>query len=91
MGYGGGGTAGGGGDRGGRADTRAGLQRQLNALDEAAAYVTTTEQSDGIEQQRRPIIEQLRQMDEEEGRSGVYTGGDRLKNTAANTKLIAQQ
>lgn len=91
MGYGGGGTAGGGGGRGGRADTRAGLQRQLNALDEAAAYVTTTEQSDGIEQQRRPIIEQLRQMDEEEGRSGVYTGGDRLKNVAANTKLIAQQ
>ena len=91
MGYGGGGTVGGGGGRGGRADTRANLQRQLNALDEAAAYVTTTEQSDGIEQQRRPIIEQLRQMDEEEGRTGVYTAGDRLKNAAANTKLIAQQ
>ena len=91
MGYGGGGTVGGGGGRGGRADTRANLQRQLNALDEAAAYVTTTEQSDGIEQQRRPIIEQLRQMDEEEGRTGVYTGGDRLKNLFSNALLETQQ
>lgn len=88
---GGGGSAAGGGGRGGRADTRANLQRQLNALDEAAAYVTTTEQSDAIEQQRRPIIEQLRQMDEEEGRTGVYTGGDRLKNLFSNALLETQQ
>ena len=72
-------------------DARANLQRQLNALDEAAAYVTTTEQSDAIEQQRRPIIEQLRQMDEEEGRTGVYTGGDRLKNLFSNARLATQQ
>lgn len=84
-------AAGGGGGRVGRADTRADLQRQLNALDEAAAYVTTTEQSDAIEQQRRPIIEQLRQMDEEEGRTGVYTGGDRLKNLFSNARLATQQ
>lgn len=77
--------------RGGRTDIRADLQRQLNALDEAAAYVTTTEQSDAIEQQRRPIIEQLRQMDEEEGRTGVYTGGDRLKNLFSNARLATQQ
>ena len=88
---GGGGKAGGGGGRGGRADTRANLQRQLNAMDEAAAYVTTTEQSDAIEQQRRPIIEQLRKMDEEEGRTGVYTGGDRLKNLFSNARLATQQ
>lgn len=87
----GGSAAGSGGVRGGRADTRANLQRQLNALDEAAAYVTTTEQSDAIEQQRRPIIEQLRQMDEEEGRTGVYTGGDRLKNLFSNARLATQQ
>ena len=87
----GGSAAGGGGVRGGRAGTRADLQRQLNALDEAAAYVTTTEQSDAIEQQRRPIIEQLRQMDEEEGRTGVYTGGDRLKNLFSNARLATQQ
>ena len=84
-------SAAGGGGRGGRAGTRADLQRQLNALDEAAAYVTTTEQSDAIEQQRRPIIEQLRQMDEEEGRTGVYTGGDRLKNLFSNARLATQQ
>ena len=84
-------AGGGGGGRGGRADTRANLQRQLNALDEAAAYVTTTEQSDAIEQQQRPIIEQLRQMDEEEGRTGVYTGGDRLKNLFSNARLATQQ
>lgn len=87
----GGSAAGGGGVRGGRTDIRADLQRQLNALDEAAAYVTTTEQSDAIEQQRRPIIEQLRQMDEEEGRTGVYTGGDRLKNLFSNARLATQQ
>lgn len=87
----GGSAADGGGGSGGRADTRANLQRQLNALDEAAAYVTTTEQSDAIEQQRRPIIEQLRQMDEEEGRTGVYTGGDRLKNLFSNARLATQQ
>ena len=91
MGYGGGGTAGGGGGRGGRADERTALQEQLNELDEAAAYVTTTEQSDGIERQRRPLIEQLRRMDEEEGKSGVYTAGDRLKNAGANAKLMVQQ
>lgn len=84
-------SAAGGGGRGIRVDTRADLQRQLNALDEAAAYVTTTEQSDAIEQQRRPIIEQLRQMDEEEGRTGVYTGGDRLKNLFSNARLATQQ
>ena len=88
---GGGSAAGGGGGRGGRADTRADLQRQLNALDEAAAYATTTELSDAIEQQQRPIIEQLRQMDEEEGRTGVYTGGDRLKNLFSNARLATQQ
>ena len=91
MGSGGGGTAGGGGGRGGRADERTALQEQLNELDEAAAYVTTTEQSDGIERQRRPLIEQLRRMDEEEGKSGVYTAGDRLKNAGANAKLMVQQ
>ena len=91
MGYGGGGTAGGGGGRDGRADERTALQEQLNELDEAAAYVTTTEQSDGIERQRRPLIEQLRRMDEEEGKSGVYTAGDRLKNAGANAKLMVQQ
>lgn len=53
--------------------------------------MTTTEQSDAIEQQRRPIIEQLRQMDEEEGRTGVYTGGDRLKNLFSNALLETQQ
>lgn len=88
---GGGSAAGGGGGRGGRADVRADLQNRLNGLDEAAAYVTTTEQSDAIEQQRRPIIEQLRQMDEEEGRTGVYTGGDRLKNLFSNARLATQQ
>ena len=87
MGYGGGGFSGGGGGWNGRADERATLQEQLNELDEAASYVTTTEQSDGIERQRKPLIEQLRRMDEEEGKSGVYTAGDRLKNAGANAKL----
>ena len=91
MGYGGGGFSGGGGGRDGRADERATLQEQLNELDEAASYVTTTEQSDGIERQRKPLIEQLRRMDEEEGKSGVYTAGDRLKNAGANAKLMVQQ
>ena len=91
MGYGGGGFSGDGGGRNGRADERATLQEQLNELDEAASYVTTTEQSDGIERQRKPLIEQLRRMDEEEGKSGIYTAGDRLKNAGANAKLMVQQ
>ena len=91
MSYGGGGFSAGGGGRDGRADERATLQEQLNELDEAASYVTTTEQSDGIERQRKPLIEQLRRMDEEEGKSGVYTAGDRLKNAGANAKLMVQQ
>lgn len=70
---------------------RAKLQKELDRLDNAAAYVTTTEQSDEIDAQRKPIIEQLRKLDEAEGKTGVYTGGDRLKNALGNVKLAAQQ
>lgn len=70
---------------------RAKLQKELDRLDNAAAYVTTTEQSDEIDAQRKPIIEQLRKLDEAEGKSGVYTGGDRLKNALGNAKLATQQ
>lgn len=70
---------------------RAKLQKELDRLDNAAAYVTTTEQSDEIDAQRKPIIEQLRKLDEAEGKTGVYTGGDRLKNALGNAKLVAQQ
>lgn len=70
---------------------RAKLQKELDRLDNAAAYVTTTEQSDEIDAQRKPIIEQLRKLDEAEGKTGVYTGGDRLKNALGNAKLAAQQ
>lgn len=70
---------------------RAKLQKELDRLDNAAAYVTTTEQSDEIDAQRKPIIEQLRKLDESEGKTGVYTGGDRLKNALGNVKLAAQQ
>lgn len=67
------------------------LQKELDRLDNAAAYVTTTEQSDEIDAQRKPIIEQLRKLDEAEGKTGVYTGGDRLKNALGNAKLVTQQ
>lgn len=70
---------------------RAKLQKELDRLDNAAAYVTTTEQSDEIDAQRKPIIEQLRKLDEAEGKTGVYTGGDRLKNALGNAKLATQQ
>ena len=70
---------------------RAKLQKELDRLDNAAAYVTTTEQSDEIDAQRKPIIEQLRKLDEAEGKTGVYTGGDRLKNALGNVKLATQQ
>lgn len=70
---------------------RAKLQKELDRLDNAAAYVTTTEQSDEIDAQRKPIIEQLRKLDESEGKTGVYTGGDRLKNALGNVKLATQQ
>ena len=70
---------------------RAKLQKELDRLDNAAAYVTTTEQSDEIDAQRKPIIEQLRKLDEAEGKTGVYTGGDRLKNVLGNAKLVTQQ
>lgn len=70
---------------------RAKLQKELDRLDNAAAYVTTTEQSDEIDAQRKPIIEQLRELDEAEGKTGVYTGGDRLKNALGNAKLATQQ
>lgn len=70
---------------------RAKLQKELDRLDNAAAYVTTTEQSDEIDAQRKPIIEQLRKLDEAEGKTGVYTGGDRLKNALGNAKLVTQQ
>lgn len=70
---------------------RANLQKELDRLDNAAAYVTTTEQSDEIDAQRKPIIEQLRKLDEAEGKTGVYTGGDRLKNALGNAKLATQQ
>ena len=70
---------------------RAKLQKELDRLDNAAAYVTTTEQSDEIDAQRKPIIEQLRKLDEAEGKTGVYTGGERLKNTLGNVKLATQQ
>ena len=70
---------------------RAKLQKELNRLDNAAAYVTTTEQSDEIDAQRKPIIEQLRKLDEAEGKTGVYTGSDRLKNALGNAKLATQQ
>ena len=70
---------------------RAKLQKELDRLDNAAAYVTTTEQSDEIDAQRKPIIEQLRKLDEAEGKTGVYTGGDRLKNAIGNAKLATQQ
>lgn len=53
--------------------------------------MTTTEQSDEIDAQRKPIIEQLRKLDEAEGKTGVYTGGDRLKNALGNVKLATQQ
>ncbi len=53
--------------------------------------MTTTEQSDEIDAQRKPIIEQLRKLDEAEGKTGVYTGGDRLKNALGNAKLATQQ
>ena len=70
---------------------RAKLQKELDRLDNAAEYVTTTEQSDEIDAQRKPIIEQLRKLDEAEGKTGVYTGGDRLKNALGNAKLATQQ
>ena len=70
---------------------RASLQKELDRLNEASAYVTTTEQSDEIERQRKPIVEKLRQIDAAEGKSGVYTGGDRLKNEAQNVHLAVQQ
>ena len=70
---------------------RAKLQKELDRLDNAAAYVTTTEQSDEIDAQRKPIIEQLRKLDEAEGKTGIYTGGDRLKNALGNVKLATQQ
>ena len=70
---------------------RAKLQKELDRLDNAAAYVTTTEQSDEIDAQRKPIIEQLRKLDEAEGKTGIYTGGDRLKNALGNAKLATQQ
>lgn len=70
---------------------RAKLQKELDRLDNAAAYVTTTEQSDEIDAQRKPIIEQLRKLDEAEGKTGVYTGSDRLKNALGNAKLATQQ
>lgn len=70
---------------------RAKLQKELDRLDNAVAYVTTTEQSDEIDAQRKPIIEQLRKLDEAEGKTGVYTGGDRLKNALGNAKLATQQ
>lgn len=70
---------------------RAKLQKELDRLDNAAAYVTTTEQSDEIDAQRKPIIEQLRKLDELEGKTGVYTGGDRLKNALGNVQLATQQ
>lgn len=70
---------------------RASLQKELDRLNEASAYVTTTEQSDEIERQRKPIIEKLRQIDAAEGKSGVYTGKDRLKNEAQNVHLAVQQ
>ena len=70
---------------------RAKLQKELDRLDNAAAYVTTTEQSDEIDAQRKPIIEQLRKLDEAEGKTGVYTGGDQLKNALGNAKLATQQ
>ena len=70
---------------------RAKLQKELDRLDNAAAYVTTTEQSGEIDAQRKPIIEQLRKLDEAEGKTGVYTGGDRLKNALGNAKLATQQ
>lgn len=70
---------------------RAKLQKELDRLDNAAAYVTTTEQSDEIDAQRKPIIEQLRKLDEREGKTGIYTGGDRLKNALGNAKLATQQ
>lgn len=72
-------------------DSREKLQKELDRLDNAAAYVTTTEQSDEIDAQRKPIIEQLRKLDEAEGKTGVYTGGDRLKNALGNVKLTTQQ
>ena len=70
---------------------RAKLQKELDRLDNAAAYVTTTEQSDEIDAQRKPIIEQLRKLDEAEGKTGVYTGGDRPNNALGNAKLATQQ
>lgn len=70
---------------------RAKLQKELDRLDNAAAYVTTTEQSDEIDAQRKPIIEQLRKLDEAEGKTGIYTGGDRLKNALGNAMLATQQ
>ena len=72
-------------------NSREKLQKELDRLDNAAAYVTTTEQSDEIDAQRKPIIEQLRKLDEAEGKTGVYTGGDRLKNALGNAKLATQQ
>lgn len=70
---------------------RSKLQKELDRLNQAAAYVTTTDESDMIERQRQPIIEQLRKLDAAEGKSGVYTGGDRLKNSTRNMTLAVRQ
>ena len=57
------------------------LQAQLNEIDRNSGYATTAETSDELEQQRRNIIRQLDELDEEAGREArTYSPSDRIDN-----------
>lgn len=57
------------------------LQAQLNEIDLNSGYATTAETSDELEQQRRNIIRQLDELDEEAGRGArTYSPSDRIDN-----------
>lgn len=57
------------------------LQAQLNEIDRNSGYATTAETSDELEQQRRNIIRQLDELDEEAGRQArTYSPSDRIDN-----------
>ncbi len=63
------------------------LQAELDRIDASRAYVTTTEQSDELEKERKQVVERMREL----GGSGTSTEEQQRSNSLANTKLAIDQ
>ena len=63
------------------------LQAELDRIDASRAYVTTTEQSDELEKERKQVVERMREL----GGSGTSTEEQQRSNSLENTKLAIDQ